>query len=72
MKASSEMSSSERRSRRRRLREAVFPLLSAGLLKFPETREYYKIRLDPKMVLLIAIGLVVLVLILDIAFPPAI
>jgi len=63
------MSSSERRSRRR-LRGSLFPLLSAGLLKFPETREYYRIKLDPKIVILLAVGLVALILILDLVLPP--
>ncbi len=66
------MSSTEERkrsSRRRRLRETFLPLISAGLLKFPETREYYKVRLDPKTVVFISIAIIAVILILDLTVP---
>ena len=60
----------ETRPRRRRFRDALFPMVSAGLLRFPETREFQRIQIDPKLVIFIALGFVILILVLDLTVPP--
>ncbi len=56
---------SERKRRRRRLRDMTLPLLAAGLLKFPEAKEYEKIRVDPKILIIISIIFIVIILALN-------
>ena len=63
-RATREEEESTRRLRRRRLRDAMFPIIAAGLLKFPEVREYHKIRLDPKFVIFFSLAFIVLILVL--------
>ncbi len=55
----------KKRGGRRRLRDMMMPLLSAGLLKFPESKEYEKIRIDPKWLIIVSIAFITVVLVLD-------
>ncbi len=57
----------KKRSGRRRLRDMMMPLLSAGLLKFPESKEYEKVRIDPKFLIIFSIMFIGLILALDLA-----
>ncbi len=54
-----------KKKRRRRLRDMTLPLLAAGLLKFPEAKEYEKIKVDPKLLIVISIIFIVIVLALN-------
>ncbi len=62
---SSQSKSSEKKRRRRRLRDMSLPLLAAGLLKFPEAKEYERIRVDPKLLIIASIVFIVIVLVLN-------
>jgi preprotein translocase subunit Sec61beta len=55
----------EKKKRRRRLRDMTLPLIAAGLLKFPEAKEYEKIKVDPKVLIIISIIFIVIVLALN-------
>lgn len=68
MSSRSSSTATQRKKRsRRRLRDMMMPLLSAGLLKFPEAREYEKIRIDPKLLIIFSIVFIGLILALDLA-----
>ncbi|NPA70229.1 MAG: preprotein translocase subunit Sec61beta [Crenarchaeota archaeon] len=43
----------------------TLPLIAAGLLKFPEAKEYEKIKVDPKVLIIISIIFIVIVLALN-------
>ena len=56
-------------SRSRRLRDRMMPLIAAGLIRFARAKEIEQIKLNPKIVILIAIGLSISILILNLVFP---
>ncbi|NPA22840.1 MAG: preprotein translocase subunit Sec61beta [Crenarchaeota archaeon] len=43
----------------------TLPLIAAGLLKFPEAKEYERIKVDPKLLIVISIIFIVVVLALN-------
>jgi len=63
--SSSRQGQEAKKKRRRRLRDMTLPLIAAGLLKFPEAKEYEKIKVDPKMLIIISIIFIVIVLALN-------
>ncbi len=63
--SSSKQGQEVKKKRRRRLRDMTLPLIAAGLLKFPEAKEYEKIKVDPKLLIIISIIFIVIVLALN-------
>ena len=56
-------------SSRRRLRDRMMPLIAAGLIRFARAREIERLKIDPKLLILFALGLCIVILILDLVVP---